>query len=43
MVQVRLSVADSAASITIMAHAINTVADQSIYAGKCSKYFGRFN
>ena len=33
---VRLSVADSAASITIMAHAINTVADQSIYAGNAA-------
>ena len=33
---VRLSVADSAATITIMAHAINTVADQSIYAGNAA-------
>ncbi len=33
---VRLSVADSAASITIMAHAINTVANQSIYAGNAA-------
>jgi len=33
---IRLSVADSAASITIMAHAINTVADQSIFAGNAA-------
>lgn len=33
---IRLSVADSAASITIMAHAINTVVDQSIFAGNAA-------
>ncbi len=33
---IRLSVADSAASITIMSHAINTVVDQSIYAGNAA-------
>jgi hypothetical protein len=33
---IRLSVADSAASITIKSHAINTVVDQSIYAGNAA-------
>jgi len=33
---IRLSVSDSAAFITIKAHAINTVADQSIFAGNAA-------